>query len=216
MASKIPVKSARLILLLNGARIKIVKKGNFFRPGIVKESMKNKLLAGVSIVLVGILTVSCAETNNQNLFNRLKDRLQLTDQQAVQVKPIFDEQIVKARAIIKEARDKKTAGTFDYSRVLTASSETVSGSKEMIVGSGEAGSDQLVVKLQALGQETEQKLTPILSAQQIAEYHKMVSEMIEKLKTVQAEQGRGGRGRGGRHRGGFSGGLGAPGGGFMR
>lgn len=179
------------------------------------DNLKNKLLAASLLLLAGILMVSCADVDNNSVFARVKERLKLTDQQAVLVKPIFDEQIQKATAIIKEARKKKSEGSFDYSHVFQASREAGIGLSGVSLISGEAPADPLIVNLRALSKETQQKLTPILTADQIAEYNKMVGEQIEQLKKAQNDQGGGrGRGRGGRHRGGFSGGRGMPGGGF--
>ena len=172
---------------------------------------KNKLLVCGLLFLAGAVLISCAENNNDTRFNTVKERLQLTDEQVPLVKPIFDEQIEKARAIIKEAKANK--GSFDYSKVSWASVEVTAGSSETITGSGEAGVNPLFAKLEALKQETQQKLTPILSTAQIDEYNKMVNEEIAKFMKAQNDQG-GGRQRGGRQRGGFSGGMGRPGGGF--
>ena len=176
--------------------------------------MKNKLLAGCLFFLIGILLASCAGNNNDAAFDKVKERLQLTDVQVPLVKPIFDEQMAKAAQIIKEAKEQKKEGSFDYSRVAWSSREATAGSSETAAGSGEAGVNPLFVKLEALKAETQQELIPILSAQQIDEYNKMADEEIAKLRQAQNNQGGSGRKRGGRRRGGFSGGLGMPGGGF--
>ena len=176
--------------------------------------LKNKLMVGCLLLLAGVLLASCAENNNDAVFSNVKTRLQLTDEQAVLVKPIFDEQMQKAVQIIKEAKAQRTAGAFDYSQVAWVSKEAASGSSETTAASGEARANPLFAKLEALRLETRQKLTPILSAEQIDEYNKMANEQIAQLMKAQQNGQGGGRHRGGRRRGGFSGGMGMPGGGF--
>jgi hypothetical protein len=144
------------------------------------SGVKEKICSGLFLLLfIGPLMSSCADLNSKSLFDRAKDRLKLTDEQAVQVKPIFDEQIGKALALIKEERKEQPEGEFDLSKVLPASAE--------------AALDPLVA-VQALGRETGQKLLPILSARQLEEYDQLINAEIAKITAAQNEE------KGGWHR----------------
>ena len=166
--------------------------------------MKRKFLAGSLLLLMAAFLVSCSESDNDTLFNNIKERLALTPDQVTQVRPVFDDQIAKAREIIKEEKqDNKPGSQFDYSKVLPTSSETVSVSEE-------AAPSRLVVRLRELGKETGQKLIPILSAQQLEEYEKMVREEIARIAKGSQDKSVGQRKH---NRGGF-GGMGGYGGGF--
>lgn len=79
--------------------------------------------------------------------------------------------------------------------------------------SGEASTNPYIIELQDLAKQTATELTPILSAQQLEEYNKMVNEQIERLKSSQ-NGSHSGRRRGGSHRGGGYGQMGMPGTGF--
>ena len=149
--------------------------------------MKRTKFLLVALVLIGssFCAVSCTDDGSQT-FDNIKQKLGLTEEQAAKVKPIFDEQIEKAKEALKPP--KMEPGE---------SPQFKKGKRPAI---GEKGSNPFDAKLLEIAKETEAKLTPLLSAAQIEEYNKIVSEALEKIKSENKPQGGpggGGPGRGG-------------------
>jgi Spy/CpxP family protein refolding chaperone len=150
-------------------------------------SARNKAIVALSAVFLIISLAGCSTTSGQGLRSRqsvkttgqlvdeMSSRLNLTEEQKAQVRPILEEQREKRAAIMEQYRDQ-----------------------------GRGAKIYMQDDMEALELETQVKLAKVLTEEQMKEYRAMVTEQKTSMTEQKSQRGsRGGKGGGGGRRGRF-------------
>jgi hypothetical protein len=179
------------------------------------------------LILPAFFMASCSDDDKTTAFNKLKERLVLTEEKAAMVQPIFMDQADKISEILQGTKSNRsttqTSGTqqLGQSSVMTnyGSPELrMSGMPPLVQNGGTdifgSAPDQTQEKLDAVNKEADAKLASILTPGQITAYDRIIKGYIRTV-TDENNSGSSPRGhRGGRGGRGGMGGMGNPGGGF--
>lgn len=143
-----------------------------------------KIVLFLALLSVMILSVSCSDDNKQ-MFEKVKQRLDLNPEQATAVEPIFNEEITQ----LKEALKPPQMGIGERP------------------SAGERGTNPFAAKMDGITSEAGSKLASILSADQLAQYNELVAEAAKKIMEENRPQRPGGMGSGRPPAGGMPGGF---------
>lgn len=148
---------------------------------------RNRAVGAVSAAFLVISLAGCSTASSQGLRSRppvktvgqvveeMSSRLNLTEEQKAQVRPILEEQRKKRAAIMEEYRDQ-----------------------------GRGARVYMQDDMEALEIDTQVKFAQVLTAEQMEEYRKMVAEQNANMAEQKSGRGsRGGKGGGGGRRGRF-------------
>ena len=148
---------------------------------------RNKTTVALSAVFLIISLAGCSTTSGQGLRSRqsvkttgqiveeMSARLNLTEEQKAQVRPILEEQREKRAAIMEQYRDQ-----------------------------GRGAKMYMQDDMEALELETQVKLAQVLTDEQMEEYRAMVAEQKASITEQKSQRGsRGGKSGGGGRRGRF-------------
>lgn len=174
--------------------------------------MKKGIIWILPILLLSVFFLaSCSEDDKTSAFNKIKEKLALTEEKAALVKPIFDEQADKISAALEEAKNNRP----DMSSNSRPSFQP--GEKPQASEGGQSKmQNPMAEKLKPINEDADSKLSTILTADQITEYNNIINEYIEKVMEANKPSAPSGGGMGGPGggMGGPGGGMGGPGGGI--
>jgi hypothetical protein len=179
------------------------------------------------LILPALFLASCSDDDKTTAFNKLKERLALTEEKTALVQPIFMDQADKISAILEETNNNRSGiQTGSTTQSGQGAAGTNYGSPELHIGGmpqlGQGGgtaifnseSDHTQEKLDAVNKDADAKLAAILTPNQITAYDRIIKGYIRTV-TDENNSGSSPRGhRGGRGGRGGMGGMGSPGGGF--
>lgn len=126
------------------------------KQSVVKNAILIFLMLSIgtalSLMVLPILPAMAGQGNRQpdpdQMMTRMIERLDLTDEQTEQVRPIITEQLEKQKAVFKKYR-----------------------------GMGREGFRAARPEMQAIGQETEDRLKDVLTDEQMEDYRKWQEEV---------------------------------------
>jgi hypothetical protein len=173
---------------------------------------KRSIFLAILLLAAAALLSACVDSDydQEAAFTRIKDQLKLNDEQARQLKPIYESQLAQAKTILENAKNERPSAPPEFN-----------GQKPTMPARWQAGArpgNPLAAKLQPVTQEAESQLSAFLSAQQIADYNALLKadldNLLEKNKpSIDDNHSGGGPGGFGSGPGGFGGGPGGFGGG---
>jgi Spy/CpxP family protein refolding chaperone len=161
---------------------------NFEQNNLRKEIQMNvkRTFSAIPVYLIGIITclvlvtiMTCSTANTfrrgggpmpegetaDQIISNMKERLNLTEEQEVRIRPIIEEQSEKRREIIQKCQEQGRQG-MEYSRN----------------------------ELQELQKTTEEQLGAVLTEEQMEEYRKIQEERYQKMREERPERMRRGGG----------------------
>ncbi len=135
--------------------------------------MKKYFVWILPLLMVSALFLSsCSEDDKTTAFNKIKDKLALSEEKAAMVRPIFMEQADKISAILEEAKNNRPASNEGYVPLPSQGGNTPALN---------ITSDPTMAKLASVNNDADEKLANILTAPQITEYDRVIRRYTTKI-----------------------------------